>query len=181
MAKSETDVTRLYILVLSEPPTAWDCRQFLNAKFLEKWSWVCFISVLGNTDPANHSTTMAVGPLQMTCIRSLGCTAVEWLTPCRAPQERGAWWLGKPRASWTFPRTHNIWVQWHGHSSHWNTACHLGRRKWPPYQAWCRQHQLYTSCFDGSSIAVTLGADRVWAGHKSISVVTLYTPCGPTA
>ena len=55
---------------------------------------------------------------------------------------RGVWWLGQARVSWTFPRPHSIWQQWHCHSPHHSTAYNPGSRKWIPHQAWCRWHPL---------------------------------------
>ena len=46
------------------------------------------------------------------------------------------------RVSWTFPRPHNIWQQWHWHSPHRSTAFHPGSRKWLTHQTWCHRHPL---------------------------------------
>ena len=53
----------------SEPLIAKDCRNILSAKFLEKWSRVCFGSVFDATDPAYHEVAIAVEPLQVRVLR----------------------------------------------------------------------------------------------------------------
>ena len=56
------------------------------------------------------------------------------------------WRLGQARVSWTFPRPHSIWQQWHCHSPHRSTAYHQGSRKSLHHQAWCRRHPLRSQC-----------------------------------
>ena len=110
----------LYMSISSEPPTVKDCRNVLNAKFLNKWSWRCFFLVFGATDPATagHKCSVPTSHYQPDAGHGHLVVNIRWKVPrCVERQE-----------FYEVPQATQHLVAMALSQPHQTKACHLGTR-----------------------------------------------------